>query len=162
MNNRKDIQQLVERYLDGTTSSEEERLLHRLLQSLDTMPDDWRPICAMLDYADSERAAGTAATSMPISGNEQQARPDNATRGKKTSHAIAPSRRWWAAAAAVALLASTATWTLWQRADSRQCFAVIDGELVNDRHVVEQEAERALQLVAITDDEALEALDQMN
>ena len=40
--------------------------------------------------------------------------------------------------------------------------AVVDGERVTDQRIVEREAEQALQLVAISDEEAFSALDEMN
>lgn len=52
----KDIQQLIDRFLEGTTNAEEERLLARELLR-DDIPDDWKAIRLML----GELAMGEAA-----------------------------------------------------------------------------------------------------
>lgn len=161
MTNKKDIQQLIDRYLDGTTSCEEEALLRHYFQTLDVVPNEWRPIRAMMNYADSERAACTTTTSMPRNSDEQHARLNKETHGKTWAHVVQINRKWWAAAAIGMLLTGT-TWTLWSQQAEDKCYAIIDGQHVTDDDIVEQEAERALQLVAISDEEALEALDTMN
>lgn len=152
-------QQLIDRYLDGLTSRDEELQLYTLLHQMEAMPSEWRPIRAMMDYAQAERAACTKPTSMPLETNEHAAcvcREGHAPRPLSIAR-----KRWWAAAAIAIALAAT-TWTLWPKAADAQCFAIIDGQHVTDQHIVEQEAEEALQLVAITDDEALDALDAIN
>ena len=50
-----DIERLIKRYLDGLTTTEEERRLHDLL-SQDDAPEEWRALLPMLEKA-SHRAA---------------------------------------------------------------------------------------------------------
>lgn len=129
-----DIEQLIEKYLDGDTTHAEEQQLQAYFASHTDIPADWQPYRALFAYVGEEQAKG------------------------KTVNLPHHRLRWAAAAACVATLASLAiAWP--QDADS---YAVIDGQRTTDSYVVMQEAELALQMVAASDDDTFDALNTLN
>ena len=84
------IQQLIDKYLEGTTSAEEERLLARELLR-DDIPDDWKAIRLML----GELAMGEAAYDDIMASRQHRS--------------FSMSRRWMAAAACLAIIIGIST-----------------------------------------------------
>ncbi len=143
----KEAKVLVDRYMDGETTAEEERILRHFFRTAADLPDEWQPLRALFAYVDHEAAQDSKTADKPA----------RAIRMQKPH--LRASRWWWTGAAAASLLGAM---LLWPRPDNERNFAVIDGERVTDQRIVEREAEQALQLVAISDEEAFSALDEIN
>lgn len=146
--NDEHIGTLIDRYFDGETTAAEERELARFFrQAGDDIPDEWRPCCAMMAYADEERmAAGRAAT-------------------RHEGAVVVPMRRRGGLRVAVAALLAAACVVgvvlLTGIPDSRENYAVIDGRVYTSRQVVEREAMEALQMVSADEEDSFSALDMM-
>lgn len=121
----KEIQQLIDSYLEGTTSPEEERLLaHELLRH--DIPEEWKAVRLML----GELAMG-------------EAEYDNimANRQKKAT-VITLHRRWIAAAASLLLIIGIGA-TLWWTANDNvttveALVAQVDSVKVSQQPIIEE------------------------
>ncbi len=151
--NINDARVLVDRYMDGETTAGEERALRHFFRTATNLPDEWQPLRALFAYVDHEVAQGDWAAEQ----STETGQPTGAEQPKKPHLRV--SRWWWTGAVAASLLGAL---LLWPKTDNARNFAVIDGERVTDQRIVEREAEQALQLVAISDEEAFSALDEMN
>ncbi len=143
----KEARVLIDRYMDGETTAREERELRHFFRTATNLPDEWQPLRALFAYVDHEAAQ-----------TDETEEPTTATARTKKSH-LRITRWWWTGAVAASLLGAL---LLWPKTDNGRNFAVIDGKRVTDQRIVEQEAEQALQLVAISDEEAFSALDYIN
>ena len=134
----KDLKTLVDKYLDGTTSNEEEQRLRDYFSSPTVLvPEDMEWMRALFVYeANVVEQADDAATLRP-----------------KKHH------RWlgWAAAA-IALMVVGVGITYYQNSQQPQDYALIDGQMVSNRQQVIEEALSALDMVSQTDEETYEAL----
>ena len=150
---------LVDRYMDGETTAGEERALRHFFRTATNLPDEWQPLRALFAYVDHEVAQGDWATEQSTETEQPTgAELQTGAEPQKKPH-LCVSRWWWTGAVAASLLGAL---LLWPKTDNARNFAVIDGERVTDQRIVEREAEQALQLVAISDEEAFSALDEMN
>ena len=134
----KDLKTLVDKYLDGTTSNEEEQRLRDYFSSPTVLvPEDMEWMRALFVYET----------------NVVEHAVDTATLRPKNRH------RWlgWAAAA-IALMVVGVGITYYQNSQQPQDYALIDGQMVNNRQQVIEEALSALDMVSQTDEETYEAL----
>ena len=134
----KDLKTLVDKYLDGTTSNEEEQRLRDYFSSpTELVPEDMEWMRALFVYET----------------NVVEQAVDTATLRPKNRH------RWlgWAAAA-IALMVVGVGITYYQNSQQPQDYALIDGQMVNNRQQVIEEALNALDMVSQTDEETYEAL----
>ncbi|CCY83945.1 putative uncharacterized protein [Prevotella sp. CAG:1185] len=141
------IKQLLDKYLDGETSSAEERALRGYFTNKgNNIPEEWMPYRALFTYIAEERAdEGETAETIDINVNKA---------GK--SH-----RRGWiyaAATAAAAILIAVVMISLPRQNDN---YAVIDGKVYTNKKVVEDEALKALQMVSSDNDDNFDALKMM-
>lgn len=141
------IKQLLDKYLDGETSSAEERALRGYFTNKgNNIPEEWMPYRALFTYIAEERAdGGETAETIDINVNKA---------GK--SH-----RRGWiyaAATAAAAILIAVVMISLPRQNDN---YAVIDGKVYTNKKVVEDEALKALQMVSSDNDDNFDALKMM-
>ena len=141
------IKQLLDKYLDGETSSAEERALRGYFTNKgNNIPEEWMPYRALFTYIAEERAdEGETAETIDINVNKA---------GK--SH-----RRGWiyaAATAAAAILIAVVMISLPRQNDN---YAVIDGKVYTNKRVVEDEALKALQMVSSDNDDNFDALKMM-
>ncbi|WP_288318043.1 hypothetical protein [Xylanibacter caecicola] len=135
---RKYIENLIEKYLDGDTSNNEEKLLRRYFtNSGNDIPDEWKALRALFRYETMQRK--------------------NTLRNTRTG-AIRRYIRYAAVAAAVILIAVP---IMMHRSGTSDNYAVIDGKVCTDSRIVTSEAEKALMMVAIGEDETFEALGQI-
>ncbi|MFA4046599.1 hypothetical protein HPS54_10070 [Prevotella sp. PCHR] len=135
---RKYIENLIEKYLDGDTSNNEEKLLRRYFtNSGNDIPDEWKALRALFGYETVQRK--------------------NALRNTRTG-AIRIYIRYAAVASAVILIAIP---IMMHRNGTSGNYAVIDGKVCTDSRIVTSEAEKALMMVAIGEDETFEALGQI-
>lgn len=167
---RKEIEQLIEKYLDGMTTNAEEDRLRRYFAEVpaDEVPEEWRVYKALFAWETRHAtpAAATTETAVEDKGLTEHVITDErpVAPGKdKTAGRSAVMRRidmlLAAAAASVAILIIVAIDHVPQT--DRQCYAVIDGRVYTDCSFVEREAEEALKLVAGSEDDAFDALQMM-
>lgn len=134
----KDLKTLVDKYLDGTTSNEEEQRLRDYFSSPTVLvPEDMEWMRALFVYET----------------NVVEHADDTATLRPKNRHRCLG----WAAAA-IALMVVGVGITYYQNSQQPQDYALIDGQMVNNRQQVIEEALSALDMVSQTDEETYEAL----
>ena len=143
-----DIQRLIDSYMAGTTTDEDEARLRAYFahyrEDIDgPLPPQWQVYSALFGYIDSQRAAiGTPHRSAAI---------------RRT-----PTRRWWAVAASAAAIIVLGAVLLWPR-HTDSAYAVIDGRVCTTPSEVKAQALSALQTITIApDDEAFSAINQLS
>lgn len=135
------IRTLIDRYLSGETSNEEEATLRSWFRRAgDDVPEEWLPIRAMMSFVDEERS------------------PKNAL-----LQALRKPRLWIptavaAAAVAVALLMPMANSSL--NAEP-QNYAVIDGKVYTNPQVIKEQVDENLKMVSTEDEDPFSALNMM-
>lgn len=141
------IKQLLNKYLDGETSSAEERALRGYFTNKgNNIPEEWMPYRALFTYIAEERAdEGETAETIDINVNKA---------GK--AH-----RRGWIYAAATAAAAILIAVVMISLPRSNDNYAVIDGKVYTNKKVVEDEALKALQMVSSDNDDNFDALKMM-
>lgn len=141
------IKQLLDKYLDGETSSAEERALRGYFTNkANNIPEEWMPYRALFTYIAEERA-DESETAETIDINVNKA-------GK--AH-----RRGWIYAAATAAAAILIAVVMISLPRSNDNYAVIDGKVYTNKKVVEDEALKALQMVSSDNDDNFDALKMM-
>lgn len=169
---RKEIEILIEKYLDGMTTNAEENRLRRYFAEVptDDMPEEWRVYKALFAWETGHTTAADAATEQaatttekPTASDGQTGQTDRTATDKGKAGRMAVMRRidvlLASAAASVAILIAVTIGHVPQT--NRQCYAVIDGRVYTDCSFVEREAEEALRLVAGSEDDAFDALRMM-
>lgn len=141
------IKQLLDKYLDGETSSAEERALRGYFTNkANNIPEEWMPYRALFTYIAEERAdEGETAETIDINVNKA---------GK--AH-----RRGWIYAAATAAAAILIAVVMISLPRSNDNYAVIYGKVYTNKKVVEDEALKALQMVSSDNDDNFDALKMM-
>lgn len=140
MDKEKQIRQLTDKYLDGLTTTDEERLLREQLAGCGgDAPQGLAAMKALAAYVDSERQALAA--------------PKAAKRGTRARLRLFIA----SAAAAAAVIFAVVTYALHQPGG----YAVIDGQVYTDRQTVNEQALDALEIVASDCDESFDALELM-
>lgn len=157
---KNDIRTLIERYMSGETTNEEEATLRTWFRLAgEDVPEEWRPLRAMFSFVDEERL-----TSDVIKWA--------ATEEKTTSHNLHPTPRlkilrkpsiWTASAVAAAAIAMILLVpAIRKNAETMpQNYAVIDGKVYTNPKVIKQQADDALEIVACEDEDPFSALDMM-
>ena len=140
---QQEIQTLIDRYLDGETTNDEERRLRQYFAETQLVPPEWRPYKAL--FAWEQREARQVCCDVIA------------------THPHRRHRRLAIAASLAALLlvgAGVATTLLRQpqQPEATRNYAVIDGHVTTDAARIAQEAEEALTLVATTEEDTFEAL----
>lgn len=141
------IKQLLDKYLDGETSSAEERDLRGYFTNKgNDIPEEWMPYRALFTYISEERAdEGETAETIDINVNK----------------ADKAHRRGWIYAAATAAAAILIAVVMISLPRSNDNYAVIDGKVYTNKKVVEDEALKALQMVSSDNDDNFDALKMM-
>lgn len=141
------IKQLLDKYLDGETSSAEERALRGYFTNKgNNIPEEWMPYRALFTYIAEERAdEGETAETIDINVNK----------------ADKAHRRGWIYAAATAAAAILIAVVMISLPRSNDNYAVIDGKVYTNKKVVEDEALKALQMVSSDNDDNFDALKMM-
>ncbi len=153
-----DIRTLVNRYLSGETTNEEEATLRAWFRLAgDMAPKEWLPIKAMLSFVDEERQ-------LLVSKAEHE------TLAKKPSEirttllqAFYKPRIWISTAVAAAAIAITLVVpTVYKSFGNEPLnYAVIDGKVYTSPKVIKQQANNALQAVSADGENPFSALDMM-
>lgn len=135
-----DIRALIERYMSGETTNEEEATLRTWFRRAgDDMPEEWRPLRALFGFVDEER---------------RMAEP--------VKSALHRPRIWISSAVAAAaifvvMLAPLADYI----APKPQNYAVIDGKVYTSQKVIDEQVDEAFQIVAVENEDPFGALDLM-
>lgn len=157
---KNDIRTLIERYMSGKTTNEEEATLRTWFRLAgEDVPEEWRPLRAMFSFVDEERLTSDVTKWA-------------ATEEKTTSHNLHPTTRlkilrkpgiWTASAVAAAAIAMVLLVpAIRKNAETMpQNYAVIDGKVYTNPKVIKQQADDALEIVACEDEDPFGALDMM-
>ena len=134
-----DIRLLVDRYMSGDTTNEEEATLRTWFRLAgDDIPEEWRPLRALFCFVDEQRST--------------------------TLHRAMHRPRIWissavAAVAIVIVMFVTQMYNVF--ITTPQNYAVIDGKLYTNQEVINEQVDEALQTVSAENDDPFSALDLM-
>lgn len=157
---KNDIRTLIERYMSGKTTNEEEATLRTWFRLAgEDVPEEWRPLRAMFSFVDEERLTSDVTKWA-------------ATEEKTTSHNLHPTPRlkilrkpgiWTVSAVAAAAIAMVLLVpAIRKNAETMpQNYAVIDGKVYTNPKVIKQQADDALEIVVCEDEDPFSALDMM-
>lgn len=149
-----EIEKLLEKYFEGTTSCEEERLLRQFFSGPDVPPglESYRPLFVCLEKEIQQQKANRQQ-------EDEKAEQQN-TASRPTAIPVIPiSRRrmyYWYAASAVALVILCVTgihYRLQYSEERSGNYVIINGERYNDPKLVQAKAIEALQIVGFSDEE---------
>lgn len=135
-----DIRMLIDRYMSGDTTNEEEATLRTWFRLAgDDIPEEWRPLRALFGFVDEQRRTTTLQRAMH--------RP----------------RIWISSAvAAVAIVIVMFVTQMYNVSTTTpQNYAVIDGKLYTNQEVIDEQVDEALQTVSAENDDPFSALDLM-
>lgn len=154
-----DIRTLIDRYMSGDTTNEEETTLRTWFRLAgDDMPEEWRPLRALFSFVDEERetretddAATVSPTLIPL------------LRRAALLRALHRPRIWISSAVAAVAVAIVMLVPPMNKAfaPEPQNYAVIDGKVYTSQKVINEQVDDALQTVSVEDDDPFSALDLM-
>lgn len=154
-----DIRTLIDRYMSGDTTNEEETTLRTWFRLAgDDMPEEWRPLRALFSFVDEEREtaeADAAETVVPA---------DASLHSRNTLlKALHRPRIWISSAVAAVAVAIVMLVPPMNKAfaPEQQNYAVIDGKVYTSQKVINEQVDDALQTVSVEDDDPFSALDLM-
>lgn len=142
-----DIRKLIDRYMSGETTNEEEAKLRSWFRLAgDNIPEEWRPLRALFSFVDEER-------------NFIEPKPQFSP----LLIALHKPRTWIssavaAAAVAIALLVPSVKNGM---GATPQNYAVIDGVVYTNPKVINEQVDEALQTVSSNNEDPFSALDMM-
>lgn len=142
-----DIRKLIDRYMSGETTNEEEAKLRSWFRLAgDNIPEEWRPLRALFCFVDEER-------------NFIEPKPQFSP----LLIALHKPRTWIssavaAAAVAIALLVPSVKNGM---GATPQNYAVIDGVVYTNPKVINEQVDKALQTVSSNNEDPFSALDMM-
>lgn len=154
-----DIRTLIDRYMSGDTTNEEETTLRTWVRLAgDDMPEEWRPLRALFSFVDEERETretDDAATVSPTLILPQ--------RRAALLRALHRPRIWISSAVAAVAVAIVMLVPPMNKAfaPEPQNYAVIDGKVYTSQKVINEQVDDALQTVSVEDDDPFSALDLM-
>lgn len=158
------IKALVDSYMDGTTTNEEEATLRQWFRSAgDSVPDEWKPLRAMLAFVDSERNIFSIqgdCQDTPLSEETIQPAMLNDTPAHKR-RLLQRSRLWISVAVASAAAALLLLVPHIGGGAEPQSYVVIDGKVYTNPKVVREQAMDALHTISAEADDPFCALDMM-
>lgn len=139
-----DIRMLIDRYMSGDTTNEEEATLRTWFRLAgDDIPEEWRPLRALFGFVDEERETLHRRNTLLI--------------------ALHRPRIWISSAVAAAAIAIVILVPSMNKAFAPipQNYAVIDGKLYTNQEVINEQVDEALQTVSAENDDPFSALDLM-
>ena len=134
-----DIRLLIDRYMSGATTNEEEATLRTWFRLAgDDIPEEWRPLRALFGFVDEQRST-------------------------TLQRAMHRPRIWISSAvAAVAIVIVMLVPQMYNVSTTTpQNYAVIDGKLYTNQEVINEQVDEALQTVSAENDDPFSALDLM-
>lgn len=139
-----DIRMLIDRYMSGDTTNEEEATLRTWFRLAgDDIPEEWRPLRVLSCFVDEERETPHRRNTLLI--------------------ALHRPRIWISSAVAAAAIAIVILVPSMNKAFAPipQNYAVIDGKLYTNQEVINEQVDEALQTVSAENDDPFSALDLM-
>lgn len=154
-----DIRTLIDRYMSGDTTNEEETTLRTWFRLAgDDMPEEWRPLRALFSFVDEERETRETDDSETVV-------PADASLHSRAAllRALHRPRIWISSAVAAAAVALVMLVPPTDNAvtHTQQNYAVIDGKVYTSQKVINEQVDDALQTVSVEDDDPFSALDLM-
>ena len=151
-NEFKTIQDLLDKYMDGATSNEEEATLRKFFEEHgNDIPEEWESYRALFSYIGFEQM-----NLSQILKEEEEKEIDK----KEASHS-----RWLkyfgTSVAAAAIIAFLIVGIQKIAQPQPECYAVIDGKVYTDQEFVHHEALDALEDVSADSEDPFSALDMM-
>ena len=154
----KTIQDLLDKYMDGATSNEEEATLRKYFEEHgNNIPEEWESYRALFSYIGFEQTN----LSQILKGEEKEEDFE-----KKDIEKEKASRSRWlkyfgASVAAAAIIAFMLVGIQKIAQPQPECYAVIDGKVYTDQEFVHHEALDALEDVSADSEDPFSALDMM-
>ena len=154
----KRIQNLLDKYMDGATSNEEEATLRKYFEEHgNNIPEEWESYRALFSYIGFEQMN----LSQILKGEEKEEDFE-----KKDIEKEKASRSRWlkyfgASVAAAAIIAFMLVGIQKIAQPQPECYAVIDGKVYTDQEFVHNEALDALEDVSADSEDPFSALDMM-
>lgn len=154
-----DIRTLIDRYMSGDTTNEEETTLRTWFRLAgDDMPEEWRPLRALFSFVDEERETretDDAATVSPTLIPPQ--------RRAALLRALHRPRIWISSAVAAVAVAIVMLVPPMNKAfaPEPQNYAVIDGKVYTSQKVINEQVDEAFQTVTVDNEDPFSALDLM-
>lgn len=151
-NEFKTIQNLLDKYMDGATSNEEEATLRKYFEEhANDIPEEWESYRALFSYIGFEQ--------MNLSRNLKEKEE------KEIDKKEASRSRWLkyfgTSVAAAAIIAFLIVGIQKIAQPQPECYAVIDGKVYTDQEFVHNEALDALEDVSADSEDPFSALDMM-
>ena len=168
----KTIQNLLDKYMDGATSNEEEATLRKYFEEhANDIPEEWESYRALFSYIGFEQKNLSQIL------KEEEEKEENIEKEiiakeniekkeeKEISKKKAPGRRWFkylsTSVAAAAIIAFLIVGIQKIAQPQPECYAVIDGKVYTDQEFVHNEALDALEDVSADSEDPFSALDMM-
>lgn len=154
-----DIRTLIDRYMSGDTTNEEETTLRTWFRLAgDDMPEEWRPLRALFSFVDEERETRETDDAETVS-------PTLIPPQRRAAllRALHRPRIWISSAVAAVAVALVMLVPPMNKAfaPEPQNYAVIDGKVYTSQKVINEQVDDALQTVSVEDDDPFSALDLM-
>ena len=162
INEFKTIQDLLDKYMDGATSNEEEATLRKYFEEHgNDIPEEWESYRALFSYIGFEQ--------MNLSRNLKEKEIEKEDIEKKEEERISKKKasrsRWLkyfgTSVAAAAIIAFLIVGIQKIAQPQPECYAVIDGKVYTDQEFVHNEALDALEDVSADSEDPFSALDMM-
>lgn len=160
----KRIQNLLDKYMDGATSNEEEATLRKYFEEHgNDIPEEWESYRALFSYIGFEQMNLSQNLKKEEEKEEEFEKKDIAKEDIEKKEA---SRSRWlkyfsASAAAAAIIAFMLVGIQKIAQPQPECYAVIDGKVYTDQEFVHHEALDALDDVSADSEDPFSALDMM-
>ena len=165
----KRIQNLLDKYMDGATSNEEEATLRKYFEEhANDIPEEWESYRALFSYIGFEQMN----LSQILKEEEKEIEKEDILEDeeknipKKEEKKEEASRRRWlkyfgTSVAAAAIIAFLIVGIQKIAQPQPECYAVIDGKVYTDQEFVHNEALDALEDVSADSEDPFSALDMM-
>ena len=177
----KRIQNLLDKYMDGTTSNEEEATLRKYFEEHgNNIPEEWESYRALFSYIgfeqmnlsqilkeeEKEIAKEDILEDEEKNIPKKEGKEEEASPKKKASPKKEASRSRWlkyfgTSVAAAAIIAFLIVGIQKIAQPQPECYAVIDGKVYTDQEFVHHEALNALEDVSADSEDPFSALDMM-
>lgn len=147
----KRIQNLLDKYMDGTTSNEEEATLRKYFEEHgNDIPEEWESYRALFSYIGFEQMN----LSQILKEEEKEIDKKEASRSRWLKY-------FGTSVAAAAIIAFLIVGIQKIAQPQPECYAVIDGKVYTDQEFVHNEALDALEDVSADSEDPFNALDMM-
>lgn len=163
----KRIQNLLDKYMDGATSNEEEATLRKYFEEhANDIPEEWESYRALFSYIGFEQMNLSQILKEEEEKKEDILEDEEKNIPKKEEKKEEASRSRWlkyfgTSVAAAAIIAFLIVGIQKIAQPQPECYAVIDGKVYTDQEFVHNEALDALEDVSADSEDPFSALDMM-